>query len=209
VKLTIGILLLVLALFVPLFITAGVGPVDFWWWMTANLLILLAVVARLDREWRHLLVADLKDHPARKAALGVLSAGVLYMVFWFGDKITRYLVAGAASDISGVYDFKGQASAIRIVLLMIFVIGPGEELFWRGFLQRRFENRLGRRSGWLLAAAVYTAIHIAGGNPILVLAAGVCGLFWGWLYSRYRSMVLNAVSHTIWDIAVFILFPFH
>ncbi len=208
-KLTIAILLLAVTLFIPLFITAGIGPIDFWWWMTANLLILLGIVACLDPGWRHLLIADFKDRLLYKAALGLLSAGVLYMVFWFGDKISRHLLAGAASDISAVYAFKGQVPAIRIVLLMLFVIGPGEELFWRGFLQRRFENLLGSRSGWLAAAGVYTAIHIAGGNPILVLAAGVCGLFWGWLYSRYHSMVLNAVSHTIWDITVFILFPFH
>jgi len=198
-----------MAIFVPLFITTGIGPVDFWWWMTANLLILLAIVACLDCEWRRLLAADLKDRPARKVALGVLSAGVLYAVFWLGDKICRYLLAGAGSDISAIYAFKGDTPAIRIVLLMIFVIGPGEELFWRGFLQRRFENLLGKRSGWLLAAAVYTAVHLASGNPILVLAAGVCGLSWGWLYGRYRSMSLNAVSHTIWDVAVFVLFPLH
>jgi len=208
-RLTTGILLLALTLFVPLFITTGIGPVDFWWWMTANLLILLGIVVRLDPDWRHLLAADLKDHALRKAALGILSAGVLYMVFWFGDKASRYLLAEAARDISGVYAFRGHASAVRIVLLMIFIIGPGEELFWRGFLQRRFEDRLSKRSGWLLATVAYTAIHIASGNPILVLAAGVCGLFWGWLYSRYHSMVLNGVSHTIWDIAVFVLFPFH
>jgi len=208
-RLTIGILLLAVALFVPLFITAGIGPVDFWWWMTANLFILLGIVARLDYQWRHLLAADLKDHAARKVVLGILSAGVLYMVFWFGDKICRYLLAGAANDISAVYAFKGQVPAIRIVVLMILVIGPGEELFWRGFLQRRCEDALGKWSGWLLATAVYTAVHIASGNPILVLAAGTCGLFWGWLYSRYRSMVLNIVSHTIWDVTVFVLFPFH
>ncbi len=208
-KLTFGILLLALALFVPLFITTRIGPVDFWWWMTANLLILLTLVAYLDRGWRHGLVTDLRDHPARKAALGIVSAGALYTVFWVGDKASRCLLAGAAGDISGVYAFKGQASALRIVLLMIFVIGPGEEFFWRGFLQRRLEGLAGKHSGWLLGAAVYTAIHIASGNPMLILAAGVCGLFWGWLYSRYHSMVLNAVSHTIWDIAVFILFPFH
>ena len=69
--------------------------------MTANLLILLAVVACLDREWRRLLAADLKDHVAGKAAMGVLSAGALYAVFWFGDKVCRYLLASAASDISG------------------------------------------------------------------------------------------------------------
>jgi membrane protease YdiL (CAAX protease family) len=204
-----AVLLLALALFVPLFVTQGVGPFDFWWWMTANLLILLAVVQVVDVHWRHSLRADIKDHPVRKIALGALSAAVLYVVFWFGNEISRYIFAGAASNISAVYAFKEQAPALRIVLLMVIVIGPGEELFWRGFLQRRLEDSLGRQAGWLLATAVYASIHLASGNPILVLAAGVCGLFWGWLYLRYRSLLLNAVSHTLWDLAAFLLFPFH
>ena len=33
-------------------------------------------------------------------------------------------------------------------------------------------------------------------------------LFWGWLYLRFRSPVLNIVSHTLWDLAVFVVFPF-
>ncbi len=202
-----AVLLPALALFVPLFLTQGIGPFDFWWWMTANLLVLLGLVCLLDPPWRYALVGDLKDGPVRKMVLGVLSAAVLYGVFWVGNLASRYLLAGAAQDISGVYAFKGQATALRIALLMMFIIGPGEELFWRGFLQRRLEEALGRRAGWLVATGIYAAIHVATGNPILVLAAGVCGAFWGWLYLRYRSMFLNAVSHTVWDIVIFILFP--
>ncbi len=206
-KSTLGVLLLAIALFVPLFITQGIGAFDFWWWMTASILLLLAVVQFVDDPWRHLLAADLRDRPFRKAVLGILSAVALYIVFWVGNQASRYVFAGAAHDISAVYAFKQQAPVLRIVLLMVFVIGPGEELFWRGFLQRRFEAALGGLPGWLLATFVYAAVHIASGNPILVLAAGICGLFWGWLYWKRRSMLLNAVSHTIWDIAVFLLFP--
>ncbi len=202
-----AVLLPALALFVPLFLTQGLGPFDFWWWMTANLLVLLGLVCLVDPAWRHALVSDLKDSPVRKIVLGVLSAAVLYGVFWVGNLASRSLLAGAAQDISGVYAFKGQATALRIALLMVFIIGPGEELFWRGFVQRRLEDALGRRPGWLVATGIYAVIHVATANPILVLAAGVCGAFWGWLYLRYRSMLLNAVSHTIWDIIVFILFP--
>ncbi len=201
------LLLLALALFVPLFLTQGIGSFDFWWWMSANLLVLLAVAGLVDAQWRHALASDLGDRPVRKIVLGLLSAAVLYGVFWWGNRTSRYLFAGAAHDIAAIYSFKGQAPALRIVLLMLFVIGPGEELFWRGFLQRRFQDTLGRWSGWLLATAVYAAIHLATGNPILVLAAGVCGAFWGWLYLHYRSMLLNAVSHTVWDIVIFVLFP--
>ena len=201
------VLLLALALFVPLFLTQGIGPFDFWWWISANLLILLGLVCLVDTQWRRALAGDLREHPVRKIAWGILSAAVLYGVFRVGDEASRYLFAGAAHDISAVYSFKGEAPALRIVLLMLLIIGPGEELFWRGFLQRSLEDMLGPRRGWLVATGIYAAIHVATGNPILVLAAGVCGAFWGWLYSRYRSMFLNAVSHTVWDIVIFILFP--
>ncbi len=201
------LLLLALALFVPLFLTQGLGPFDFWWWITINLLVLLGLVALMDSPWRQALVSDLRDHPLRKIVLGLLSAAVLYGIFWVGNQASRYLFAGAAQDISGVYAFRGQATALRIVLLMLFVIGPGEELFWRGFVQRHLQDTLGPWSGWVLTTAIYTLIHLATGNLILVLAAGVCGAFWGWLYLRYRSMFLNAVSHTAWDVVIFILFP--
>ena len=65
-----------------------------------------------------------------------------------------------------------------------------------------------RRPGIPLAAAVYAVVHAGSGNPMLVLAAAVCGLFWGYLYLRTDSVLLVAVSHTVWDLAVFVVFPF-
>jgi uncharacterized protein len=44
---------------------------------------------------------------------------------------------------------------------------------------------------------------------MLVLAAAACGLFWGFLYLRFKSVLLTAVSHALWDLTVFILIPFH
>jgi len=206
-KATVAVLVLALLLFVPLFATQGVGPLDFWWWIAGDIVLLLAVVQVVDRQWRRRLVADVKDHAGRKIVLGLASAAALYLVFWLGNQFTRALFARAGSDIAAVYAFKDQAPTLRIVLLMIFIIGPGEELFWRGFLQHRLEIACSRPVGFLLATGIYAAVHLASGNPILVLAAGICGLFWGWLYLRYHSMLLNLVSHTTWDIAVFLLLP--
>jgi len=90
---------------------------------------------------------------------------------------------------------------------MTFIIGPGEELFWRGFLQRRFQIEKGPFQGFLLATLLYTGVHIGSGNVMLVLAAGICGLFWGFLYLRTGSLLLNVVSHTAWDMAIFLFFP--
>jgi membrane protease YdiL (CAAX protease family) len=196
------------ALFIPLFIFKGVSFFDFWWWFTANIFILLGIVIYFDRNFLSLISQDLADGTAFKILKGIGSAGVLYFIFFAGDFFAGKLMPGAMDDISNIYLFKGSASLLRISLLMLLVIGPGEELFWRGFLQRALSKRHGRVTGYLLAAGLYTFVHVPSGNPMLILSAFLCGLFWGWTYMREGSLVLNIVSHVAWDISVFVVFPF-
>jgi membrane protease YdiL (CAAX protease family) len=92
---------------------------------------------------------------------------------------------------------------------MLAVIGPGEELFWRGYLQRKLSSKTGKWVGFIIALLMYTGVHIFTGNIMLILAAFICGLFWGWIYLKYNSMVINVISHTVWDIVVFLLLPFN
>jgi len=195
-------------LFVPLFVFRRVGPLDFWWWMAVNIVLLAAFAARFDGGYLQALTADLREGAGRKIAWGVLSAGALCGLFWAGNKLARLVLPFAAGGIEDVYAFKAGASVIRVVILMALVIGPGEELVWRAFLQRRAQQRLGPGPGFLAATALYALVHAGSGNPMLVLAAAVCGLFWGGLYLRTGSALLVAVSHTLWDLAVFVFFPF-
>jgi membrane protease YdiL (CAAX protease family) len=195
------------ALFIPLFITRGVAWLDFWWWMAANIAILLTGVAVFDKGWRNEVVGDFRNRLPKKIFFGLLSATLLYGVFYVGDIASRHLFSFADRGINDVYNFKTNVPPIRIALLMIFLIGPGEELFWRGFLQRRLQDDYGPWYGFFISAAIYSFVHIGSGNPMLVLAAGVCGFFWGFLYLRYRSLLMNMVSHTVWDLAIFLLFP--
>ena len=207
-KLTLSVTLLAVILFVPLFITRGLGPIDFWWWLSANLILLISIVFIFDRSWRLAIVQDIAANMLLKIGLGVLSALLLYAVFFVGNFISRNIFTFAGSGIQDVYAFKMGVSKLRIALLMIFIIGPGEELFWRGFLQRNLQIKAGKYLGFALATGIYTFIHLGSGNIMLVLAAGVCGLFWGYLYLRYNSMILNVISHTLWDVSVFLWLPF-
>lgn len=208
-KLTVLTTLLAIVLFVPLFITRGLGPIDFWWWMSANLIILTTMIAFLDPTWAQAVRQDFAVHMPFKIGMGILSALLLYGVFAVGNSLSRNIFSFAGSGIQDVYAFKMGASKYRIAILMIFVIGPGEELFWRGFLQRSLQNNAGKYLGFYLATGLYTLVHLASGNVMLVLAAGVCGLFWGYLYLRYGSVTLNVVSHTLWDVTVFLWLPFN
>lgn len=200
---------LAVGLFVALFLTGGAGSFDFWWWMAANAVILVTAGWMLDPGLRAESRRDLRERPLAKIAGGLLSAIVLYGVFWAGNAVLRAWIGGAAGEgIDRVYDYKAGASALRIALTIGLLIGPMEEIVWRGILQRNLGDRLGPRTAFAVATAIYAGVHLASGNPLLVLAALVCGLFWGWMYLRWRSVLLNVVSHTIWDIAVFLVFPF-
>ena len=103
-----------------------------------------------------------------------------------------------------------QSTWYRILsILMLLVIGPGEELFWRGYLQRKFSMKYGRWTGLAMALVLYTGVHIFTGNLMLILAAFICGLFWASMFLKYNSMLINVVSHTVWDLVVFLVLPFH
>ena len=203
-----GLAVLALVLFPPLFATGGFQAFDFWWWMATNAALMTTLSFALDGAYRRLTVEDLKTGLAWKVGLGLLSAALLYGVFWVGNLAARWMFDFAAGGIDAVYGLKEGSSVWRVGLLIGLLIGPAEEVFWRGFLQRRLTARHGRWVGLLASAAIYTGIHLGSANPMLILAAGVCGLFWGLMWLRFESLSMNAVSHLVWDLAVFLVFPF-
>lgn len=195
-------------LFIALFRLRRLGPLDFWSWLSLNIVLVVALAFIIDRSYARRLLQDARSGLGRKLAFGIASAAGLYAVFAAGRILALRLFPFAAAGISNVYALRAGAPAWRVALLIGLVIGPGEELFWRGFFQERTGATTSRSFGFALTVLLYTAVHLASGNLMLVLAAAVCGVFWGWLYLRFRSPVLNIVSHTLWDLAVFVLFPF-
>jgi len=200
--------LLATVLFVPLFMFRSTGPLDFWASLSLTILFLCGMAFAMDPTYRPFLRNDLRTNPGRKIIIGIVSAVILYAVFFIGDIGLRHLWPLAGRDIGFVYGFKSGTSTLRLTLLIALVIGPGEELFWRGYLQRAWQARFTTGAGWLLTAGLYAAVHLGTGNPVLVLAAAVCGLSWGFLYRKYASPLLLCVSHTLWDLLVFVVFPF-
>lgn len=176
--------------------------INFWMMMTAAslTLTLLAIYfggkPNLTFSWRELL-----------SGLGI--AVVLWFVFWTGDKLSQLLFDFARPQVDLIYGIKGGTSPTLISLLLLCIIGPGEEIFWRGYVQRRLSARWSPNTGFLLATAAYTLIHIPSLNFMLVMAALVCGVIWGGLFRLFpRHFTAIVVSHALWDAAAFVWFPF-
>lgn len=201
------LVILAVCSFSLMFIFQELGSFDFWWWMSSNLLLFIGASAILFKDYLPLILVDVRKQLPMKILWGIISAAFLYVVFLAGNYFSNLLFDFASTEISGIYDFKGEASRLRILLLMLLIIGPGEELFWRGFLQDRLMKRMKPVYGFFTATFLYTLVHVLTGNFMLVMAALVAGFFWGWMYYRYRSIIANVVSHVVWDIAIFLVIP--
>ena len=145
------------------------------------------------------------DISLRHCLAGALSAIALYVVFAGGNELARLLFPFAPQEIADIYALRRDAHPWVIVLILLFITSPAEELFWRGFIQRRAMQRRGDRNGWIVASLAYAGVHILSGNAVLVLAALTAGLFWGFLYQRTRSMSACIISHALCAICVFVL----
>ena len=143
----------------------------------------------------------------RAIILGLLSAAVLYLIFWTGKAVSAVILPFAGHQIGGIYDKGAGTSMWVIALLLFFITGPAEELYWRGYLQKNLMVRFGRWQGWLLATVIYAAVHIWSFNFMLIGAAFVAGAFWGAMYWYLRDLAPVIISHSVWSAVIFAVLP--
>ncbi len=143
----------------------------------------------------------------REAALGVASAATLYVTFQVGDRLVRRLLPTGSRDIERIYSLRGLRPRSEIALRLATIVGPAEELFWRGFVQETAMAHLGRWPGAAAAAAAYGGVHAVTGNFTLFGAAGVAGAHWCALYAAGVPLGALIVSHTVWDIWIVLVQP--
>ena len=178
-------------------------PVDFWTMMTISGCILLTFAITIDRSW----LADIKVSWSG-LLLGIALALALWGIFWIGDKVATWMFSFARPQVDNIYGMKESQSEWVIGLLLLFIIGPAEEIFWRGCIQNRLSARWNPNVGFILTTLVYGLVHVSKFNFMLIMAAIVAGFVWGLAYRFFPEKIgAIIISHALWDCAVFIWFP--
>ena len=198
-----GLVLVAAGCWLVMFSPWTAGLANFWLLMTLSAGTLAVGALLADRRR---LAEAYRFEPAH-AVVGVLSAALLYGLFYAGNALSTWLLPFAGAEIGGIYAIRTEAPPALVGALLLLWIGPAEEVFWRGFVQRRLAERWGPVVGLLAATAIYTLVHAWAGNLMLLGAAGLCSLFWGLLYLRFRSVWPGLISHALWDLVIFVLLP--
>lgn len=197
---------LALALVLWLFVFVWT-PLGFWGSMVVATATLGAVGLSLTRQDAAVWGEGRARPSSADLASGVVSALALAAFFHVGGWFLRLLWPQAGGHIGAVYGLDPTVPLGIVAVALLLVIGPGEELFWRLLVQQRLAGLLGPARGWIWTTAIYGLIHIVTGNPVLVLAALVAGAFWGWMWWRWRRPWSIIVSHALWDVVMFVIWP--
>ena len=177
--------------------------VNFWWMMTASACTLSILSSIFNPGWWKGVKLDFSN-----IALGVAIAVALWGVFWVGDKMSQIMFNFARPQVDLIYGMKEGESPWLLTALMLFLIGPAEEIFWRGYVQNKLQQRYTPNMGYVVTTAIYALVHAGSCNFMLIMAALVAGAAWGLMYrlfpQKFGAIIL---SHALWDVAVFVWFP--
>ena len=170
------------------------GPRErFWDRMTATGLVLGGLALATDRDARRVRIGP------GEIALGLATAAGLYGIFRVGDTVAREVMPRGREEIGDIYALRSLRSKEELATRLGLVIGPAEEVFWRGFVQGR--------AGYLTATALYGGAHVVTENATLISAATVAGAYWGLLRAIGMPLGALVVSHVAWDIWIFLIAP--
>ena len=186
-----------------MFLPVTAPHINFWWMMTGSACILSTLSTIFNPGWWKRVKLS-----GRGVLESIAIAVALWGVFWIGDKLSQIILNFARGQVDLIYGMKEGESPWLLTALMLLLIGPAEEIFWRGYVQQTLQNRWNPNAGFVVTTLIYAIVHAGSCNFMLVMAALVAGAAWGLLYRLFPDKFFAIIlSHALWDVAVFVWFP--
>lgn len=140
----------------------------------------------------------------------VLAAGFVAMiVLWLAASITTFFLGqrfGIEPDQQMIFEIARQDPMIFLLLgaLSLLIVGPAEELLFRGVIQTRLRETFGAGVAIALATAIFALIHIAGyeslvGGLLGVSVLFVVGLVLALAYEYTGNLIVVALMHGLFN----------
>jgi membrane protease YdiL (CAAX protease family) len=168
-----------------------------------------------------LLYLRFRDRPVTSVGLRLPSVReLLIVVAGYAAAFVAAITGAIVISVTGVQAGENQvsefASADPTVLLWLIpasflLIGPGEELLFRGIVQGRLRETFDRVPGVVLASALFAAVHFValtggtGGRLVTVTVLFFPALVFGAVYELTDNLVVPALVHGAYNATLFAL----
>ena len=130
--------------------------VNFWVMMTCSALTLTLYSTWASPGWWKDVRIGFSD-----VLIGTALAALLWGFFWVGDRLSSLMFDFARPQVDMIYGMKAGENPLVLTLLMLFIIGPAEEIFWRGYVQKNMSAKWNPNIGFIAATLVYSLVHIS------------------------------------------------
>ncbi|WP_078552970.1 CPBP family intramembrane glutamic endopeptidase [Bacillus alkalicellulosilyticus] len=182
-----------------LFVSFLWQPFSFWLLLPLSLLVLISFTFFTSKPYFF-------PFSTPHIGMGIATGFILYVSMVIGKGIIVSIYPPLMSQLTALYELVQPKEVWQYLLLFLLVI-PGEEIFWRGFVLERLLQSLPSKTSVVLAALLYTTAHLFSGSILLVLAALLGGLVWGYVYIKTKNITICILSHTVFNLFLLILFP--
>jgi membrane protease YdiL (CAAX protease family) len=91
---------------------------------------------------------------------------------------------------------------------MILFVGVGEELLFRGLIQRDLVNLLGTRWGLVGASLLFAIMHLTWRSVPELFFVFVAGLIFGGLYLKTKGLYTSILMHGINNVVLMAVYPY-
>ena len=94
------------------------------------------------------------------------------------------------------------------IAYMVFFVGLGEELLFRGLVQRDLMKAFGWKWGLILASLMFAVMHLTWRSLPELAFVFFAGLAFGYLYYRTKSLMAPIVAHGIGNVMLVAVMPY-
>ncbi|WP_342400194.1 type II CAAX endopeptidase family protein [Weizmannia sp. FSL W8-0676] len=173
----------------------------FWYLYSGAMLFLISYTVFLGKSEKH------EKLPYLQLLLyGIFSGFLLYIIFRIGNTVLGFLPGGLDNEVARAYR-RFSPETFWHYLALVLILIPGEEIFWRSFVQARLMKRMEAKYAILISAVLNASVYFYCGLKIMIIAAFAGSIFWGLLYAKKRSLPAQILSHLTFDLLLVVFLP--
>lgn len=132
-----------------------------------------------------------------KTMLKLIPSMLIIWGIYFAGILMLLLTTGSAEDLA-IITLELKAPLWMLALMMLGV-GYCEEFFFRVYLVDTLKTVLGKKAAIIISAVFFALGHMYQGYLAVIIIFFIA-LGFQWIYCRYKSIHVNAVTHAMFDV---------